>query len=129
MLTGLTLLALGLTMALSWPAIDVNAEHVLPLAALARRLPARRDDRPVSPATIHRWRLPGVRGVRLECVRIGGIWHTSLEAYQRWVDRLTASADPTSGPPAQANARSHRSSRQDDVERLPDRVEPRPGTS
>jgi hypothetical protein len=70
--------------------IDVNTEHMLPLSHLARRLPRRRSDRPVHPGTIHRWRRHGVRGVRLECVRIGGTWHTSLEAYQRWVEQLTA---------------------------------------
>ena len=28
-------------------------------------------------------------GARLECVRIGAIWCTSVEAYARWVERLT----------------------------------------
>ena len=81
--------------------IDVNAEHILTLSQLARRLPCRRMQRPVWPATLHRWRHSGLGGVRLECVKIGGIWHTSLEAYQRWVERLTAGmvampADPAS---------------------------------
>ncbi|MEI7687619.1 MAG: DUF1580 domain-containing protein [Planctomycetota bacterium] len=69
--------------------LDVNAEAIVTLSQLAKKLPRRRLDRPVHPATIHRWRSPGVRGIRLECVRIGGTWHTSLEAYQRWVERLT----------------------------------------
>ena len=74
--------------------MNVNTEHILTLAQLARRLPARRLGRPVHVSTLHRWRNTGVRGVRLECVRIGGMWHTSLEAYQRWVERLTAAAAP-----------------------------------
>jgi hypothetical protein len=82
-------LALLIVMVSRSSIIDVNREQILTLSQLAKRLPRRRNDRPVHPATIHRWRHPGVRGVRLECVRIGGIWVTSLEAYQRWVDQLT----------------------------------------
>lgn len=94
MLTASLLLICALGTLLFGRIIDVNTEQVLTLSSLAKRLPHRRNDRPVCPATIHRWRQPGVRGIRLECVRIGGIWHTSLEAYQRWVERLTKSADP-----------------------------------
>jgi hypothetical protein len=38
---------------------------------------------------VHRWRKPGVRGVRLECIRVGGIWHTSTAAFQRFCDELS----------------------------------------
>jgi hypothetical protein len=41
-------------------------------------LPRKRRDRPVHASTVHRWRHPGVNGVRLEAVRIGGSWCTSL---------------------------------------------------
>jgi hypothetical protein len=77
--------------------IDVSTEQLLPLAQLARRLPHRRGGRPVHPSTCHRWRHPGVRGVRLECIRIGNVWHTSLESFQRFCDQLsqTPSAAPT----------------------------------
>jgi hypothetical protein len=74
--------------------IDVNSEHVVTFPQLAGRLPRRRRDRPVSVTTIHRWRHPGVRGVRLEAVRSGGAWVTSLEAYQRFCEALTRQADP-----------------------------------
>ena len=57
--------------------INVGTEQLLTLSQLAKRLPRHRNDRPVRPSTCHRWRSPGVRGVRLECLRIGGIWHTS----------------------------------------------------
>ena len=93
MLTSLILLLVTAGMLLCG-IIDVNSEQIVTLSQLAKRLPRRRSGRPVHPATIHRWRNPGVRGVRLECVRIGGIWHTSLEAYQRWVDQLTAIETP-----------------------------------
>ena len=80
--------------------IDVNTEHVVTLSELARRLP-RRLGRPVHLGTIHRWRGQGVRGVRLDCARIGGIWHTSLEAYQRWVDLLSSAGPNGSARPSQ----------------------------
>ncbi len=69
--------------------INVSSEQLLTLSQLAKRLPRRRRDRPIHPSTIHRWRQPGVRGVRLECIRVGGAWHTSVEAFQRFCDRLS----------------------------------------
>jgi hypothetical protein len=79
--------------------INVADEQLLTLSQLAKRLPRHRNDRPVHPSTCHRWRSPGVRGVRLECLRIGGIWHTSWQAFQRFCERLTALED---GPSASA---------------------------
>jgi hypothetical protein len=72
--------------------ISVNDEHLVTFSQLAKRLPRRRRDRPTNVSTIHRWRSPGVRGVRLEAVRLGGTWVTSLEAYQRFCSSLTTNA-------------------------------------
>lgn len=87
--------------------ISVASEQLLTLSQLAKRLPRHRNDRPVHPSTCHRWRSPGVRGVRLECVRIGGIWHTSWESFQRFCDLLTSVAQGSSAgaphPPAAAS--------------------------
>lgn len=101
----LLMVLLVLVYALGNQLIDVNAEHVLTLARFARRLPSRRLDRPVHVSTIHRWRRLGVGGICLECVRIGAVWCTSLQAYSRWVERLTAAntygeANDLSTPPA-----------------------------
>jgi hypothetical protein len=74
--------------------IDVTTEQVLTFSQLAKRLPRRRRDRPTSASTIHRWRCPGVRGVRLEAIRLGGAWCTSLEAFQRFCEALTNRATP-----------------------------------
>jgi hypothetical protein len=76
--------------------INVGTEQLLTLSQLAKRLPRHRNDRPVHPSTCHRRRSPGVRGVRLECLRIGGIWHTSWQAFQRFCEQLTAIEDGTS---------------------------------
>ena len=40
-------------------------------------------------ATLHRWRTRGVRGVRLEAVRVGGRWHTSQAAIERFIIATT----------------------------------------
>src|SRR4051812_18750183 len=74
--------------------IDVNNEQIVIFSQLARRLPRRRLDRAVSVSTVYRWRHPGVFGVRLEALRSGGAWVTSLEAYQRFCEALTKQADP-----------------------------------
>lgn len=43
----------------------------------------------VSKATLHRWITSGVKGIRLEAVRVGGLWRTSAEAIQRFSEDLT----------------------------------------
>ncbi len=71
--------------------IDIRTEHLVTLSQLVKTLPPRRQQRPVHPATVYRWRNPGIRGVRLECIRVGGTWHTSMEAFQRFCDELSKS--------------------------------------
>jgi uncharacterized protein DUF1580 len=44
-------------------------------------------------STLHRWRLRGIRGIRLETCLIGGIRYTSHEALARFVTATTAAAD------------------------------------
>jgi hypothetical protein len=75
--------------------IDVFRETVLPFAEAAKRLPKLRGGRPVAPSTIYRWAQGGLKGasgaiVRLETVKIGATTCTSLEALQRFFDRLQA---------------------------------------
>ena len=52
--------------------IDPLLEEILPLAEAARRLPRLRAGRPTHPSTLWRWASRGIRGVRLETVRVGG---------------------------------------------------------
>src|SRR4051794_19285071 len=98
----LLLLTLSLTALLGL--IDVNAEQLITFSQLARRLPRKRRDRPVHVSTVHRWRHPGVNGVRLEAVRVGGCWCTSLEAFGRFTVELTRKAEeqPASSAPPSA---------------------------
>ena len=43
-----------------------------------------------SMASLHRWRLHGVRGIKLETIRIGGLRYTSREAIVRFIDAQNA---------------------------------------
>ena len=65
--------------------IDLNSETLLTLTSASRRF---RLDRPVNPSTVWRWvkkgvRLPDGRRLKLEAIRLGGRWWTSLEAIER----------------------------------------------
>lgn len=66
--------------------------------------------RRIHPSTLHRWRLRGVRGVRLDTVLIGGTRYTSTEALSRFFAATTAAAD---GQPFQSQPAD---TRQDDAD-------------
>lgn len=74
-------------------AISVD-ETLLSLAAAAAELPRRRRGKPTHVSTLHRWATRGLRGVRLEVLRVGGTTCTSREALQRFFTRLTATTMP-----------------------------------
>jgi hypothetical protein len=69
-------------------AIDISCETLLSLPDAAKALP----NRPHT-STLHRWRLRGVRGVKLETCLIGGRRFTSQEALERFTGSTTAAAD------------------------------------
>jgi hypothetical protein len=68
---------------------NIIRESTLSLAEAAKRIPPFRPGRAVSVSCITRWILQGVRTpqgrLRLEAVRIGGRWVTSLEALERFI--------------------------------------------
>ena len=53
--------------------IDIRQEPVISMAEATTYVPRRRKGRKVSPGTVYRWASRGIRGVRLETIRIGGI--------------------------------------------------------
>jgi hypothetical protein len=65
---------------------DIRSETLMTLSKAAEKFPG--GERHVS--TIHRYRLHGVGGIRLECLRLGGRWYTSAESVDRWVTQLNA---------------------------------------
>ena len=72
--------------------IDTEAETVISFADARSAFPG--IDRRLSLATLHRWRLNGVRGVKLETVLIGGLRHTSREAIDRMIVAQNADDAP-----------------------------------
>lgn len=76
--------------------IDIRNETVLSLTDAGRHLPRRRAGKRPHVATLYRWVQHGVRGVKLEAIQVGGTLCTSLEALQRFCERLTGadSAQP-----------------------------------
>ena len=68
--------------------IDIHTERIISFHDAAKSFPGR-----PNLSTLHRWRLAGVRGVRLETLLIGGRRVTSAEALQRFAEATTAAAD------------------------------------
>ena len=63
-----------------------ETEQIVPLADAAKLLPWKPHI-----GTLHRWRLRGIRGVKLETIRIGGRTFTSKAALRRFIAGTTAS--------------------------------------
>jgi hypothetical protein len=80
--------------------IDFTNEDLLLFVEAARSLPGRPHI-----STLHRWRLRGVRGVRLESVLIGGRRYTSLQALELFFAATTAAADGEVAPVRTAKER------------------------
>lgn len=75
--------------------LDIQSEQLVSLTAATQLLPRRRKGLRPHVATLYRWSQRGCRGVILETVQVGGTRCTSLEALQRFCNRLSTGA---SGP-------------------------------
>ena len=73
--------------------IDINSEDLIRFAEAARCFPGR----PICIQTLHRWRLHGVRGARLESCLIGGARFTSRQAIDRFIANQNA-GDSSAAP-------------------------------
>jgi hypothetical protein len=86
--------------------IDISTETLLTLSQAARLRPPGRAGRPTHPSTPYRWATRGIRGHRLEVVRLGGVTYTSREALQRFAERLTSDAAGLPAPPPAPDRRA-----------------------
>jgi hypothetical protein len=100
--------------------IDLESERTISLQEAARRYPSGREGKPTHVATVLRHITMGVRGpngeiVRLDGTRLGRRWITSIEAIQRFSERLTAA---TISNQAQAPGVATSASRKRELERI-----------
>ena len=81
--------------------IDIRKEETFSLsrAAKLKALPRRRGSKHPAISTFYRWANQGVRGVKLETIRVGGTVCTSIEAIQRFFEALSQADKPLSKPP------------------------------
>lgn len=88
--------------------IVIATESVFPLAETPKHVPPRRGGKRLHQSTPFRWAKHGVRGVRLETIRIAGSLCTSVEALQRFFEALSATDEisPTSAPQSDAQRSS-----------------------
>jgi hypothetical protein len=91
--------------------IIIAEEQVFPLDDLPKHVPQRQRGKPLHLSTCYRWAHYGVKGIKLETVRVAGTLCTSVESFQRWCDALTA-LDLRKNPAAVQGKRAGRTAAQ-----------------
>ena len=71
--------------------IDVETEDLIPFSEARTAFPG---GKRLALGTLHRWRLSGVRGVRLETCVVGGLRYCSQQAISRFIAAQNASEQP-----------------------------------
>jgi hypothetical protein len=69
--------------------INLSRETPVSYRDAIRRILPTKEGKGLHIGTLHRWRIQGLRGTRLESIKIGGQWYTSLEALQRFFDAVS----------------------------------------
>lgn len=72
--------------------IELRTVTQIALRDAPKHLPARPGGKRLHISAIYRWITKSVAGIVLEAVRVGGTTYTSLEALQRFADRLSQPA-------------------------------------
>ena len=72
--------------------IDASTETLIRFQEAGRRIPGN-----PSVCALHRWRLNGVRGAKLETLLCGGVRFTSIEAISRFIAEQNRGETPTPG--------------------------------
>ena len=105
----IAVIAVGMT-------IDTTQETIISFSDARTAVPG--IDRRISLATLHRWRLNGVRGVKLETVLIGGLRYTSREAIVRFIAAQNADDTPAAPVITPAQRRRQSESARQELERM-----------
>lgn len=93
--------------------IDLEKEQLYSLRYLAEQLP-KLNGKARHPATLRRWVEQGSHGVRMEAVIIAGVWHSTIEAFRRFVEAQNSPGSSSASSPskrmrnAQARLKRHR---------------------
>lgn len=74
--------------------INLQTEQILTLKEAAKTLPQLCRGQSVHRSTLYRWINRGVRGIRLEALKVGRTLVTSREAVQRFAERLVGAELP-----------------------------------
>jgi hypothetical protein len=86
--------------------IDISQENLLSLREVPHQIPCRPNGKRIHISVIYRWIQRGVQGCLLESTKIGGTTYTSMEAIQRFANRLSESRPSLSSfPPSTLVAR------------------------
>ena len=85
--------------------IDLSTETLVPWQQAAKHVPGQPHI-----STLHRWRLKGVKGHRLETLSVGGRRFTSQQAIARFIDACNAPADAPAATPSFTVAQRQRMS-------------------
>ena len=97
--------------------IELRSESLIPIREAPRHLPKRPNGKRIHISACYRWISRGVRGVQLDSIKIGGSTYTSMEALQRFGDRLATGR--SIGP---ENERATPRTRQRQIERATNAV-------
>ena len=79
--------------------IDLTSDELFTMKAVAKMLPSGRAGKRVHFATVWRWAEHGLRGVKLETVRIGNTRYTTREALNAFVEHLSCPDAPPEPTP------------------------------
>lgn len=94
--------------------IDPLTEETMPLGQAAKRVPRLRVGRNVHPSTLWRWATAGVKGVKLETVKVGATTCTSIEALGRFFAAVNGAGLALSG--SKLNNKEQRKRTQHDLD-------------
>jgi hypothetical protein len=90
--------------------IDLTTESLIRLHDVGNYIPSSRAGKRLGKAVAFRWALRGVRGTKLETLKVGGCRFTTVEAIQRFVAALNPNPASANKPPLRPNVtrRKHR---------------------
>lgn len=69
--------------------LNIRSEVLKPLSEAVHDVPSRRQGKKAHPSTLYRWATSGLRGIRLETLKVGGTLCTSQGALQRFFEALS----------------------------------------